>query len=422
VYSVADIKKMWGVDVAGQRVEVFSIDGQAAGVGGLGYNSTVPSVTQQTKNDHAVVIERYTKADSDNPSGKLEIVAGDKLVYVGELPYTLIDGARSFPFIRQTAFLAAGCFWGSSVVERCIPIQRAYNAVKCRKHEFLNRLSMGILAVEDGSVDVENLEEEGLSPGKILVYRQGSNMPRIMDCGSVPAEFTYEEDRLLGEFTKVSGVSEFANSSVIPANVTSGVALQQLTNQDDTRMAISTDSLREAIVKISKYILNLYKQFAFSGRLAKICDNQGNVEEFYFKNSDINSDDVVFETENELSDSIASRRAMVMQLLSSGVLHDKEGRLSESTKAKVVSMLGFGNWENSQDINQQHKERAEKENVDITHATVYPVDDHDIPIEVHTKCVVSGEADRLGDGVRDAIMQHILMHKLAKEGGSDGQV
>lgn len=66
------------------------------------------------------------------------------------------------------------------MVERTIPIQRAYNAVKNRKHEFLNRIAVGVLAVEDGSVDVDNLETEGLSPGKILVYRQGSNPPRLM--------------------------------------------------------------------------------------------------------------------------------------------------------------------------------------------------------------------------------------------------
>ncbi|MCX4286529.1 MAG: hypothetical protein OSJ68_04460, partial [Clostridia bacterium] len=90
-----------------------------------------------------------------------------------------------------------------SVIERVIPVQRAYNAVKNRKHEFLNRLAMGVLTVENGSVDTDNLEEEGLSPGKILVYRQGAEKPSLMDSGDVPADFAYEEDRLLSEFETV---------------------------------------------------------------------------------------------------------------------------------------------------------------------------------------------------------------------------
>ena len=56
-------------------------------------------------------------------------------------------------------------FFGTSVVERIIPVQRAYNTVKNRKHEFMNRMAVGVMAVEDGSVDTDDLEEEGLPPG-----------------------------------------------------------------------------------------------------------------------------------------------------------------------------------------------------------------------------------------------------------------
>ena len=86
------------------------------------------------------------------------------------------------------------------VIDRMIPVQRAYNAVRNRKHEFLNRLSMGVLTVEDGSVDVDELSEEGLLPGKILVYRQGGKAPEMLDCGSVPSEFKDEEEWLNEEW------------------------------------------------------------------------------------------------------------------------------------------------------------------------------------------------------------------------------
>lgn len=66
------------------------------------------------------------------------------------------------------------------LVERLIPTQRAYNAIKNRKCEFLNRLSTGVLVVEDGSIDLDNIEEEGLAPGKVIVYRQGSIAPILL--------------------------------------------------------------------------------------------------------------------------------------------------------------------------------------------------------------------------------------------------
>ena len=59
------------------------------------------------------------------------IVCKDKLLYDGELPYVNSrTGYRSYPFIKQVSIKQIASFWGLSVVERCIPIQRAYNAIK----------------------------------------------------------------------------------------------------------------------------------------------------------------------------------------------------------------------------------------------------------------------------------------------------
>ncbi len=414
VYDVEDIKNTWGVSVKGQSIKVFNID-SVSGVGGLGYNSTVPSITQESKSNQALVIERYSKPTSEHPNGKLEIVAGNVLLYYGELPYVIgEDNQRTFPFVRQTSTEQAGCFWGASIVERIIPVQRAYNAVKNRKHEFLNRLAMGVLTVEDGSVDTDNLEEEGLSPGKILVYRQGSVKPSLMDSGNVPNDFDSEEDRLLQEFVAVSGVSEFARNSSTPTTVTSGVALQLIAEQDDIRLASSIDSVKLCIKKLSKCILRLYKQFAGKSKLMRFVDDKNSAEVFYFSSSDIRSDDVVFQTENELTDTPATRRTMLFDLLNAGILYDKEGKLSESAKAKVLHLMGFGNWENAQDTTQLHIDRATTENLDISSAEILSVDDHQLHVEEHVRYVIS-HYGKVGKDYLNKIIQHIESHKKLME-------
>ena len=274
----------------------------------------------------------------------------------------------------------------------------------------MNRLAMGVLTVEDGSVDTDNLEEEGLSPGKILVYRQGAVKPQLMDSGAVPSDFSDEEDRLLQEFVTVSGVSEFARNSTTPTTVTSGLALQLIAEQDDIRLASSIDSVKLAIKKLAKYILRMYKQFVTASRLARLADGQGGAELFYFSASDIGSDDVVFETENDLTDTPTTRRTMVMDLLNAGIMNDANGKLPESTKAKILTLMGFGNWENAQDITQMHLQRAAKENVDIDSAEILPVDDHALHIEEHTRFVISGLTDGNKD-YRQKVLDHIAMHR-----------
>lgn len=418
VYDAQQVEDAWGVKVKGKNVKVFSVD-NVQSLGGLGYNSVIPSITQEEKGDQVLVVERYTKPCKAYPRGKVEIVAGDKLLYYADMPYNLgEDGAPAYPFVRQISTEQAGCFWGASVVERVIPIQRAYNAVKNRKHEFLNRLAMGVLTVEDGSVDTDNLEEEGLSPGKILVYRQGAEKPKLLENANVPNDFAQEENALLQEFVTVSGVSEFARNSTTPTTVTSGVALQLIAEQDDIRLASSIDSVKQCIKQIAKYLLRLYKQFVCKSKLMRYSDNDSSAEVFYFVGSDIGSDDVVFETENELTDTPVTRRTMLFDLLNAGVLQGDDGKLSASAKAKILTLMGFGNWENAQDVTQLHIARAEKENLDIDNATVLEVDDHKLHVEEHVRYVISQQAEKQHAPYRDKIMAHIAIHKqhLTKQG------
>lgn len=42
---------------------------------------------------------------------------------------------------------------------------------------------MKIICVEDGSIDIDAIETEGLKDGEILVYRQGATPPFVLDMG-----------------------------------------------------------------------------------------------------------------------------------------------------------------------------------------------------------------------------------------------
>lgn len=64
-------------------------------------------------------------------------------------------------------------------VDRMVPLQRAYNQIKNNAMMIMNRCTYPVAVVEDGSIDIDGLEEDGLCPGKILVYRQGSNTPKL---------------------------------------------------------------------------------------------------------------------------------------------------------------------------------------------------------------------------------------------------
>lgn len=411
-YPVSEIEERWGVKVEGEEVNVFTLD-NASIAGGLGYNASVGNVIASKVDGYAIVIERYTRPTKDKPDGELVITAGDKLLYYGGLPYvTDVQGRKGFPFSQTNCIKKVGSFFGTSVVERMIPLQRSYNAVKNRKHEYLNRISMGILAVEDGSVDMDNLEEEGLSPGKVLIYRQGSNIPRFIETGSVPADFTYEEERLLSEFVTVSGVSELSKYSQTYGNM-SGKAISLLVNQDDTRMSLSTTSLRLCIKRVCRMLLYLYKQFATQKRLKRISGENGEPELTYFTGNDLQCEDLVFDTQDDVGETITERRNMVVELIRMGVLTEADGTMSPRTKIKVLEMLGIGNWDSAKDVSETQRKRAMRENLAIgkEQLAACPYDDHDVHVEEHIKCLLEDSVLK-NKKLYEAMDAHIKEHQM----------
>lgn len=410
-YHVDEVRDIWGEEVKGEDVNVFSLDSAPLPDTG-GYTQGVKGVNASLAPDHCVVLEKYTLPTRDMPDGRLTIVAADKLLYDGELPYiNRKDGTRGYPFAVMRCLDKVGCVFGASVIERLIPLQRAYNDVRNRKHEYMNRLAMGVLAVEDGSVDSDILEEEGLAPGKVLIYRQGSEAPRMLDPGRIPSDFLNEEERLLSEFITVSGVSELSKYSQTYSSM-SGTAISLLVEQDNTRLASTSGSLRECVKQVCYLILRAFKQFAGEKRFMRLAGENGAMQLKSFSASDLTAEDLTFETDNELNDTLANRRNMVLQLVQLGVLQDKEGNMSERSKSRVLELLGFGNWENAADLADCQRDAAIRENTALKESGKRPeltdVDDDALHIEEHTKAMLS---QSLGKREVDVLGKHIAEHK-----------
>lgn len=416
-YKISQIEKIWGVKVLPENIDVLSLSNSNV-AGGLGYTASVPKIMSERAQDSAVVIERYEKPTLEYPNGRVIVVAGNKLLAMGELPYVnKAENKRGFPFIKQVALSQPASFWGVSVVERLIPVQRSYNAIKNRKHEFLNRIAMGILSVEDGSVDIESLEIEGLSPGKVLVYRQGSTPPKIMETNQLPTAFENEENKLLEEFSHIAGVSDLSVARETYSSNMSGVALELLISQETDRLQTTIDSIKAALKEIGSQVLRLYKQFASAKRLGKIVDSNGEIELFYWNNSDISSDDVVLDTSNEVTETLSQKRNMIFELLNAGLLSDENGNMSSLTKQKVLEMIGFGVWQDGNNLTELHAKKAGRENIEMLsqkQVSVLPVDDDEVHIKEHTAFLLSLSQTELAEKyskVTDLILSHIKEHK-----------
>ena len=411
-FPVDIINELWNVNIKGEEIDIYELNSNAF-LSNISGRSNITKIVHSTKQNHVLLLERYEKPTIKNPNGKLTIVCGDKLLYDGELPYKIgKNGERGYPFIKQVSTKQLANFWGISVIERCIPIQRAYNAIKNKKHEFISRLASGVLSVEDGSVDIDNLEEEGLAPGKILIYRNGANPPEFLNPGTIPAELENEEEHLLDELNNLCCVSDITINNKIPNNVNSGSALSLLIAQDESRLSLTAEHIRNAIQKIGNCIVRLYKQYATTKRLNKILDDNGTLELFYWTNSDLNSDDIILEFNNELEETVNDKREYILKLFNAGLLSDENGNISSSTKNKLLMILGLNSWESYESTDELHKKRANRENIELIKLEKpLSIDNHTIHIEEHIRYLISDNAENLDMELKNKLLKHIEEHK-----------
>ncbi|MBQ7368424.1 MAG: hypothetical protein IJW60_01780 [Clostridia bacterium] len=410
--TVDDVYERFGVEVQGTSAAALTVDPFAEPASGkLPLDGTTFKNT--TDENSVILIERYTRPTKAYPRGRLEIVAGNKLLFAGDLPYQNGErGERDFPFVKQDCMRLPACFFGASVVDRLIPVQRAYNAVRNRKHEFLNRLSMGVLTVEDGAVDTDELAEEGLLPGKVLVYRQGAKPPEMLNCGNIPSEFAAEEAWLEKEFALISGVSDLSQSST-PARVTSATGLQLLLSQDDSRLSVTVEETERAVKKVGKQILRLYREFAGNARLLTVAGENKKTQVYYFNASELEANDVQFEAEDGVSPE--EKQATILKLYEAGILTDGEGKLSVENKNRILEAFGFGSFENARDISALHIAKAGEENLLLKTEAVLPdeYDEHDLHITEHTRFLLSAQFKECAhlDEVKARFVAHIRRHK-----------
>jgi hypothetical protein len=332
------------------------------------------------------VITYFERPSKHKPNGQMIIIVGDKeLVYYGDLPYSRI------PIVQCVCIEVAGQFFGKSAIERLIPIQRAYNGCVNRIHEFIKQIAIGSYIVEEGSIDIEFYEQEGQAPGAYLTYKQGSNPPVPIPNGTLPPEVMNERYNLKNDMEYVAGVSQLMVTGNTPSGVTSGTAISNLMEIDNTRLSLTGDHLRNSIKKLSILWLEIYKIYANTHRIVKYVGTNNIGKALVWSNEDINSYDVDYITENELLMSEEMQKQRFFDAFNMGLFTDADGRIPEKVKLMALEFMKIGNYTDIMNINSLQIQAAQRENVFFEEGVIPKVsefDEHEIHIEEHLRYIL----------------------------------
>ncbi len=420
-YHIKDVDEIWGVKVEPEKVDVMTQQQMQSGLGGIGYSVGGFRGKSAQMQNHVIVKEYYERPSKKYSEGRFIVVANNKTLHVGPLPYKIgSNDERDFPFsIARSIKKPGGNFWGVSVVERLIPIQRRYNALRNRKAEYLNRVVIGQWYEPEGSLSEDSeLNDE---PGNVIRYRPTAGQrPEPVTMPGLPSEFETEVQTLLNEFTAISGVSELSRYSQAPPGVKSGVALSIANEQDNTRISNTATNLAHCIKLMGQQWLRLYKQFAQEPRVLRVAGRERDVEVVHWTASMLRSDDVVIENSSALAETPAQRRQMVFDMMQSGLFIKEEvSNISEGSKRKIFEMLEYGNWEEAlMEMSRLQEQKAKRENMKMKQGEPVSINDYDddaLHIEMHNRMRMSADYEDIittpgGEMINEIFMAHIYEH------------
>lgn len=381
------IYDLYGIRVDGTACDRYVIT-PISGAGGYGldtYSSTVMATKTERVRDCEHVITFYETPSKKYHDGRMAIIIGDKLYYYGAMPYDKI------PIVAVKCKAVAGQFYGKSFIQELIPLQRAYNGCKNSLHDYIKSVVGEPILMPDGAVDSEQLDEmimDGIAPNQIINYKQEFGAPSRLRQYGVPSEVVTEMNQLAQDMEYAAGISQLMVYGSAPSGVTSGTAIESLRQIDNTRLSLTSENMRNAVKELAIKWLHIYKRYATGVRVCNAVGTNAVGGVLTWMSDDINSFDVVFDTENELITSEETQRQRFIEALQMGLFADENGTIPEEIREKMIEAMRINGYSQIMTQSREQTQNAQRENAFFESGVIperYVYDDDKIHLNEHLK-------------------------------------
>lgn len=388
VFDIDTIRDLWGVEVEGEEIESYQLMPEAEGMTGHNRTNTTFGVSRVSRDNCQRVVTYYEPPSPQLPKGRYILVIKDRVVYYTELPGGVM------PIVAFKAKNQAGLFYGKSVIESLIPLQRSYNDLQNKIMDYAAVIVNAPLLTPYGSLDVDALADEGgVDSGMILEYMKEGGEPRFLEYPHFPPVLIEQRNQIANDMEYTAGVSQLMVYGAA-ASSSSGKALQKRQEIDATRMSLTGDNVRNGVRDMAKLWLRLNKAFSTGYRAMLIAgdDDMGGI--WTWCSEDINSYDVEFSAENELRRSPEQQKEDFMQAFQMGLFADENGVIPKEVRRRAWELLKLGELHDVLDIEDMQRKNAQRECV-YFESGVIPDDDKygddEIHLEEHLRYALSND-------------------------------
>lgn len=410
VLTSDELFELYGVRIPGEEVDTFALtpaEGSATGA----YRSSSYAFSYRTAHNSVRLLTWFERPNRQYPDGRLIIAAGDTLLFYGALPYDDI------PIVSVKCKDMPGQFFGRSVITDLIPLQRAYNGVKNKIHDYIRTLAANPLLVPEGSVeDLESIEECGVTAGTVLEYNPDRGVPTPLHLADISSEVRRECDSLAAEMEYAAGVSQLMVIGSTPSGVTSGTAIESLRQIDSTRISLAGDNIRDAVKHLGEVWLRIYRRCATGCRVLEIVGANETGGALVWSAEDLNSFDIVYNAENELKYGEEAQKQQFFTALQMGLFNDENGRVPQSLRRRALELMRLGSYGELLSEGELHTQNARRENAMVAMGRVEApglYDDDSIHLEEHRRFALQQSFAALRGKMPEACTafdRHIALH------------
>lgn len=316
--------------------------------------------TDSTTKDLVYVKEIWVKPCKDYPTGAMLVLAGKKIVhaYAGipkevdpedtgvYIPSAEKLSVSDYPFehnkfpFDKISHIPSGTFYGGSVIDDVIPLQKEYNRARSQITEAKNKTAKPQMAYQKGSIEPNKMTSE---PGLLIAVNPGFEYPHYMIPGEYPSYAIMDQDRIVGDINEVTSQGEISRGTT-PPGVEAASAIAYLQEQNDDILYWTIAQIEDAVASVGRKTLSLVQQFWDESKIVNIVSKNNSYETMIFKASDINGNvDLRVEAQSMAPRSRAAKQAFITGLMKDGLLPPEKGlrylQMNETNRRRLVSFI-----------------------------------------------------------------------------------
>lgn len=358
-----------------------------------------------------MVKELFVKPTPDYPKGRYMVAAnGVMLKSQDELPYGYWMMPNPYPCVDFVDIAQVGQYFGTTMVEQLIIIQKEYNLIRSKIAEQIRVMAFPKLLmarqhqIPDGAWTSE--------AGEVISYLALPNIPppQPWTPPNIAADAWRSLDRLKEEFDEISHIYPASEGQV--GSATSGFQTNLLQEAADSVHAPDIRRHEMSIEEAALKIRHLMKQGYAIPRLMAVVGKNLQPEVFEFSADDIDEyADIQVEAGSALPTLKGAKIQAALELFEKGVYGDPT---DPEVRRRVLEQLEMATTDESVELARRDEEAARLENDDFE--AINPVADpeffqnHDVHYRAHTDWLK--EPQNLQSPVRPQVLRHTLLHMV----------